>query len=118
MRTGIRSRAQPVPQVGVATVVRMTTTLTERGGGSRAPRPRTRRRPARWMAGIVVVALIVGGVYAVAAYVTRSIAAPTDCVATVDGARFTLDQSQAANATTIAAVSHSMGLPSHAVTVA
>jgi hypothetical protein len=57
-------------------------------------------------------------VYAVAKYVTRSLAPPTDCVATVDGAQFTLDQSQAANATTIAAVSHRMGLPSHAVTVA
>ncbi len=65
-----------------------------------------------------MVAVIVGGVYAVAKYVTRTLAPPTDCVATVDGAQFTLSQSQAANAATIAAVSQSNGLPSHAVTVA
>jgi hypothetical protein len=98
----------------------MSTTLTERGGAARTPRPRAprRRRPARWIAGILVVALIVGGVYAVAAYVTRSLAPPTDCVASIDTSRFTLSQEQAANATTIAAIGHQMGLPNHAVTIA
>jgi hypothetical protein len=98
----------------------MATTLTERGGAARSPRSRARRRrrPARSIAGIVVVALIVGGVYAVASYVTRSLAPPTDCVATVDSSQFTLGLDQAANATTIAAIGHQMGLPNHAVTIA
>ncbi len=98
----------------------MTTTLSERGRPAGSPRSRATRsrRPWRWVAGLAVVAVVIGGVYAVASYVTRSLAPPTDCVVTVDSARYTLSLEQAANATTIAAIGQKLDLPHHAVTVA
>jgi hypothetical protein len=97
----------------------MSTTLTERGRPAPTPRRRTRRRrTGRWIAAAVVVALLGTAAYAVAAYVTRTLAAPTDCIATIDTAKYTLGLDQASNATTIAAVGQRLNMPNHAVTIA
>jgi hypothetical protein len=88
---------------------------------SRAPRSRApKSRASAVLAG--VLALVLAGVVAAAAIIELTAGgsgtAPPECRVTLGTATFSLSPDQANNATTIAAVGKSMGLPDHAVTVA
>ncbi len=66
----------------------------------------------------IVVAAIVAVVVVVAVTSTRHHRVTRSCTATVPTRSYKLTMSQAANATTIAAIGKRMGLPDHAVTIA
>lgn len=87
----------------------------------RSPRRRARRR---WLVVLVLVAALVavagGAVWAVVAWLDRSVTVPfvAACTATTDGGSSQLSPTQADNAALIAAVAVRRGLPARAATIA
>ncbi|MFD6886823.1 hypothetical protein [Streptomyces sp. NPDC059957] len=87
-------------------------------------RPRRRRRPLRWAAGFLVLVAVAG--YFVVQRASNDNAGVPYCTASADGKSGTkgsgqfdeMSPDQAANATTIAAVGVSKGMPDRAVTIA
>jgi hypothetical protein len=84
-----------------------------------SPPPR-RRRGSRLLTAILVAGLVVGGLYAVRAFLAAPWPLPfvERCTAAVGAESVSLSPEQAQNAATIAAVAEQRGLPARAVTIA
>ncbi len=94
------------------------------GGTGKPAGPRRdgrRQRRPRWvliLAASLVVVLVVWGIDRLVSGGTTAAAITPQCTVATAAGKFTMTPEQAANAATIAAIGHHLGLPDHAVTIA